>query len=181
MNKNIIAVVILAIFGFSLFSKKSMIKDAILKKYGDLRAAKFFRVYAAIKSLNLTAKQNLFVMSQIMLETGIFSSRVKVFDLNNNASGIYFSGSAAQLANGATRGSLRPASEGGNYANFKNLDDWAKEYLRVLNKGSFPLTANTITEFNEKLVENRYYDIRGAAQYLKNLTFFYNFLIKNKL
>jgi len=179
MNKNIIAVVILVIFGITIFSNKKMIEAAIIKKYGALRAAKFLKVYAAIKNLPLSKKQITFLMSQILVETGFFSSRVKVFDLNNNASGIYYSGSAAQIANGATKGTPRPEKEGGFYAKFDSLTDWAKEYLRVLNKGSYPLNSNSIEEFTTKLKQNNYFT-DTLENYLKNIIFFYNFLIKNK-
>lgn len=179
-NKFILIAGVIGIAFLLLDKNKNMIQSAIFKKYGTVRSEKFFRVLNAVKKLPLNKKQLEFIMAHIMTETGMFTSRSTVFDLNNNASGIYYSGSAAQKANGATKGTLRPASEGGNYARFQSLDNWAKEYFRVLNKGSFPLTAKNIIEYNDKLKINNYYDTRGAANYLKNITFFYNFLIKNK-
>jgi hypothetical protein len=179
MNKNVIIAAFIVIFGISLFKSKSMFENAINKKYGSVRGGKFLRVFNAIKKLPLSKQQLTFLMAQIMVETGVFTSRVKVFDLNNNASGILYTGSAAQIANGATRGSLRPASEGGNYARFENLDNWAKEYFRVLNKGVFPLNSSDIKQFTTKLKENRYF-ADPLEIYLKNITFFYNFLVNNK-
>lgn len=179
MNKNIIYAALIVIFGITLFSNKKMIESAILKKYGQTKKDKFFKVYAAIKNLPLSKKVLTFLMSQILVETGFFSSKVKVFDLNNNASGILYTGSAAQIANGATKGSARPESEGGNYAKFNNLNDWAKEYYRVLNRKSMPLNSNDINEFVTKLKENNYFT-DSLENYKKNINFFYNFLIKNK-
>ena len=179
MNKNVIIAAFIVIFGISFFKSKNMIQEAITKKYGSIRAGKFFRVLNAIKKLPLSKQQLSFLMAQIMVETGVFTSRVKVFDLNNNASGILYTGSAAQIANGATRGSLRPANEGGNYARFENLDNWAKEYFRVLNKGVFPLNSSNITEFTTKLKTNKYF-ADPLDVYLKNITFFYNFIVKNQ-
>jgi hypothetical protein len=179
MNKNVIIVALIAIFGFSLFKNKTMIKAAIEKKYGSIRGSKFFRVLDSVNQLQLNKKQLSYIMAQIMVETGVFTSRVKVFDLNNNASGILYTGSAAQIANGATRGTARPTSEGGNYAKFDNLNNWAKEYYRVLNKGTMPLEASSIDIFNQRLKMNRYYTELESV-YFKNLNFFYNFLLQNQ-
>jgi hypothetical protein len=179
MNKNVIIAAFIVIFGLSLFKSKGMIQAAILKKYGSLRSTKFFKVLAALKTLNLSAKQLTFLMSQIMVETGVFSSRSTVFDLNNNASGILYTKSSGQLANRATKGTPRSTSEGGNYAKFENLNDWAKEYFRVLNRKSMPLNANDINDFTNRLKENNYFT-DSLETYKKNINFFYNFLINNK-
>jgi len=178
MNKNLIYAVLITIFGITLLSDRKMIEAAILNKYGQIKSNKFFKVLRAIKTLPLSKKQITFLMSQILVETGFFSSKNKVFDLNNNASGILYTGSAAQIANGATKGSERPTNEGGNYARFENLNDWAKEYFRVLNKKSMPLNSNDINEFVIKLKANNYFT-DSLENYKKNINFFYNFLIKN--
>lgn len=179
MNRNVIYAALIVIFGVTLFSNKKMIEEAILKKYGQIKKDKFFKVLAAIKKLPLSKKQLTFLMSQILVETGFFDARVKVFDLNNNASGIYYSGSAAQIANGATQGTPRPAKEKGYYAKFDSLDNWAKEYYRVLNRKSMPLNSDNINDFTVKLKQNNYFE-DTLFNYLKNINFFYNFLIKNK-
>jgi len=178
MNKNFLFTAILFLIGFSLLNKKNVIYLAIQKKYGELKAIKFKRVENAVNLLPITKKAKSFLMAQILVETGFFNSKNKVFELNNNASGILYTGSSGQISNGATKGSERPTKEGGNYAKFENLNDWAKEYYRVLNRGVMPLNAININDFAGKLKLNNYFT-DSLEVYRKNLNFFYNFLIKN--
>lgn len=178
MNKNLVYTSLLLLIGFALFSKKRIIYQTILKKYGDVKARKFKEVEAAVNSLPISKKAKSFVMAQILVETGFFSSKAKVYDLNTNASGIFYTGSAAQIANGATKGTPRPANEGGNYAKFNNLNDWVKEYYRVLNRNAMPLNASNIVDFGARLKQNNYFT-DTLAKYQNNLNFFYKFLINN--
>lgn len=178
MNKNFLYAAALVFLGITLFDKKKVIYNAIAEKYGSIKKRKFQAVERALKTLPISKKQLEFLMSQVLLETDFFSSNNKVFDLNNNASGIYYTGSEGQLKNGATKGSPRPAKEGGNYAKFNSLNDWAKEYFRVLNRKSMPLDANNIVDFGLRLKNNNYFT-DSLETYQKNLNFFYNYLIKN--
>jgi flagellum-specific peptidoglycan hydrolase FlgJ len=180
MAKNILLNSILVTFGIYLLFKKSMLENDIIKKYGEPRLKKFNLVLAALKKLNLTALKLKFLISQVLLETGFFDSKSNVYDLNNNASGIFWSGSAAQIATGAKKGSKRLSSEGSYYAKYENLDDWAKDYYRIItqyNPKNNPLNSNTITEFTTKLKANNYFT-DTIENYLKNITFWYNYLIK---
>lgn len=154
-----------------------MFAQEFLKKYGAERQRKFIQVYAALQKLPLTSFQFTFLLSQILTETGVFSSMSNVFTLNNNASGILYTGSKKQKENNATKGSKRLIIEGGYYAKFRNLDDWAKEYFRILNKGSMPIMATNIKNFGFRLKENNYFT-DSLEKYQKNLNFFYNFLKK---
>jgi len=164
-------------FNSDQLRRKKMIFEAIYKKYGANRLGKFAKVYEALESLKLSDLQFKLALIQIMQETGVFASTSKVYDLNTNASGITFSGSEAQLKTGAIKGSLRPTNEGGNYAKYPTLRAWAVDYLRILNKGVFPLTAKTPLEFAQKLKQNKYYT-DSVENYSKNLNFYYNLINK---
>lgn len=186
MNKGvkfgIVFVILLLIsnkIGNGLTSNKKKMFEAILKKYGQKRLDKFQMVYNALKQLNLTELQFKFVLAQIMVETGMFVKENGVFEKNTNASGISWSGSVGQRSTGATQGTARPAKEGKNtyYAKYPNLTAWAKDYMRVLNKGSFPLKAENITDYVHRLKINKYF-ADPEAVYLKNAKFYYN-LIEN--
>lgn len=163
--------------GSGLKNSKKMIFEVILKKYGQIRANKFKAVYNALETLNLSKNQLLLTLSQIMQETGVFGSTSNVFSLNNNASGISFSGSAGQLSTGAIKGSPRPLKEGANtfYAKYPNLNSWAKDYMRILNKGTMPLNATSTEDFVHRLKLNKYFT-DSEANYLKNVKSYYNLI-----
>lgn len=94
-----------------------------------------------------------FLMAQIAHETNGFKSRVLKTD--NNASGIMFINKPTKQLN-AVKGSRYPANEGKYfYARFNTLNDWAKDYLRVLGKTA--QTATSLADFAQKLKNRRYY------------------------
>lgn len=107
-----------------------------------------------------------FLMAQIAHETAGFKSRVLKTD--NNASGIMFINKPLKQKN-AVRGSKYPANEGKYfYARFATLNDWAKDYLRIL--GKTPQTAISLTDFAQKL-RNRGYYTDPVNVYAKGLIF----------
>jgi hypothetical protein len=93
-----------------------------------------------------------FLMAQVAHETGDFDSNV--FNSDNNASGIIYIGKPSKQIN-ATRGTRRKASEGGNYAKFATLTDWARDYLRII--GTAPAKASNVTEYAKLLKARGYY------------------------
>lgn len=112
-------------------------------------------------------------LTQVAHETGDFDS--SVFNENNNASGIMYINNSKKQKN-ATKGKPFPSKEGKYfYANFKSLDDWAKDFIRIvqnsLNK------ATSINEYASLLKENKYYT-DNVSNYLKGLNFNYNKLLK---
>ena len=184
MNKGvkfgIVFVILLLItnkLGSGLSSNRKKMFEAILKKYGQKRLDKFQMVYNALKALNLTELQFKFVLAQIMVETGMFIKETGVFEKNTNASGITWSGSVGQRSTGATQGTARPTKEGKGtfYAKYPNLTAWAKDYMRILNKGSYPLKATSIKDYVHRLKLNKYF-ADPEAVYLKNATFYYNLI-----
>lgn len=104
--------------------------------------------------INAGAKPDVipFLMSQVAHETGDFDS--PVFNKDNNASGIIYIGKPTKQLN-ATKGTKRKASEGGNYAKFNTLTDWAKDYLRII--GTAPSKATNIVEYAKLLKARGYY------------------------
>lgn len=93
-----------------------------------------------------------FLMAQVAHETGDFDS--PVFRADNNASGIIYIGKPTKQKN-AQKGTARPVSEGGNYARFATLDDWARDYLRII--GSAARKAKTLPEYAKALKDQGYY------------------------
>lgn len=182
MNKNLkFGFIFLALLLLSkriasgLKDNRKMIFEAVKKKYGAKKAGKFEMVYNALKAVNLTDLQFHFVLAQMMQETGVFLNENGVFEKNNNASGISWSGSPGQKATGAVKGSARKIEETGNYAKYPNLTAWTKDYMRVLNKGAYPLKATTVEDYVHRLVQNKYFDTNPARyptaerDYLRNM------------
>ena len=93
-----------------------------------------------------------FLMAQVAHETGDFNSRV--FNSDNNASGIIYIAKPTKQKN-ATRGTARSSSEGGNYAKFFTLEDWARDYLRII--GTSIKKAKNIEEYAKNLKDRGYY------------------------
>jgi hypothetical protein len=107
-----------------------------------------------------------FVIAQLAFETGHFKSSEALVD--NNLSGIKFMGQ-----NGATRGQyLNPNAQeaGGFYAHYNTIDDWAKDYLRILNKvgNARPLEATNAADFVHALKQNKYFE-GNENQYTKGV------------
>ena len=181
MNKNIFIAAIIVFLGYKIFNKKaSMFFNNILAKYGTDKRDKLIKVIDALNTLPISKTQLKLLIAQVMNETAMFSSTSNVFDLNNNASGILYTGSTGQKANGAKQGSKRMSIEGGYYAKFDTLNNWAKEYYRVLNRGALPLRATSAKDFAIRLKQNNYFTA-PVSEYSKNLVFFHDYLTKNGL
>jgi hypothetical protein len=96
-----------------------------------------------------------FIISKMILETNWFLS--KAFHLNNNPGGITWNSNYLKRA-GCSIGRKRPASEGGNYVNFINLDTGVKDYIRIISaKPGEPIKATSPTDFAHRLKINGYY------------------------
>ena len=116
-----------------------------------------------------------------MFRTDFNPKTSAVAELNTNYSGITWTGSPAQRATGATKGSVRPTLEGGNYAKYPNVLAWAKDYIRILNLKSKPIQATGVNDFVSRLAKNNYFDVsrpNATTNYLKNVTFYHNLLTK---
>jgi hypothetical protein len=129
-------------------------------------AALFAKTFAELKA---PAKVIPYLVAQVAYETGDFKS--KLLKDHNNASGIVFTGRASQK--NAVKG--RPLPEDGRYfyAKFATLNDWAKDYMRVLNLKAKPIQANSPDDFITRLKSNGYFTApvelykKGFERYLK--------------
>ena len=132
----------------------------------ETTAAMFARMFT---ELSAPSKVIPYLVAQVAYETGDFKS--KLLKDHNNASGIVYTGRASQK--NATKG--RPLPEDGRYfyAKFTTLNDWAKDYMRVLNLKAKPILATTPDDFITRLKSNGYFTApveqykRGFDKYLK--------------
>ena len=99
-----------------------------------------------------------FLMAQVAHETGDFDSNV--YRNNTNMSGITYINKPAKQKN-ASRGTALPKSEWSApdkpiyYAKFNTLEDWARDYLRLV--GSPVQKAKSIEEYAKLLKDRGYY------------------------
>ena len=116
----------------------------------DLSAKAIGVLGVEIKKQGLPSSFLNLAMLQLAHETGGFNSRVSRL---NNLSGIKFSKNGF----GYDSGVKPPPNEGNtSYAAYKSLNDWAKDYIRIVRK-SGAQNAKTIQEFAAKLKAARYY------------------------
>lgn len=111
-----------------------------------------------------------YCIGQIITETGWFSN--KSYNLDRNPGGVTWSKNYINNPNrpGTSKGTLRPAAEGGNYVHFDSWDNAARDYVRVLklNKGlGAPLDAKDITDYVARLIKNGY--MSDSKGYLKSM------------
>jgi hypothetical protein len=129
-------------------------------------AALFAKTFAELKA---PARVIPYLVAQVAYETGDFKS--KLLKDHNNASGIVFTGRASQK--NAVKG--RPLPEDGRYfyAKFATLNDWAKDYMRVLSLKAKPLQATSPDDFITRLKSNGYFTApleqykKGFERYLR--------------
>lgn len=93
--------------------------------------------------------------AQALFESGGGSSAVA--RANNNYTGIMFINKPYQQA---TKGTARPASEGGNYAKYANPQAWAKDFVRILSINGpmgAPIKATSLGDYVARLKANKYF------------------------
>jgi hypothetical protein len=190
MKKNLIVGLIfvtLLLYSQGLFDgfdkKRKMLFENLSKKYGSAKAKILSEIYAGFKLLNLPDVTIRLAMAQVMHETGVLSDKQRASKVNNFG-GITYSGSAAQLATGATKSNIalpdREQQKGQPkvyYAAYPTIANWTKDYMRQLEKGAKPINAATPEDFAVRLKKNRYYTATVQA-YTNALKLFYNYLSK---
>ena len=184
-NYKYIGIAILLIFILKNVAKGA-IKNKImfaLKNFDLNVRTKLLSIIDALQNLGLNEFQIKLALSQILFETGQFSSKSKVAKLNNNYSGIKWINKPYQVA---TKGSdvpiderVSPANTAYNfYAKFDDVAQWAKDYVRILNLGkNKPLQANTLVDYHARITANKYYDTRTQKSrdiYYKGLLKYFN-------
>jgi hypothetical protein len=129
-------------------------------------AALFAKTFAELKA---PAKVIPYLVAQVAYETGDFKS--KLLKDHNNASGIVYTGRASQK--NAVKGRPLPEDNRYFYAKFATLNDWAKDYMRVLSLKAKPLQATSSDDFITRLKSNGYFTApvelykKGFERYLK--------------
>lgn len=188
MNKKNYKYIGIAIF--LIFILKNVAKGAIknkvmfaLKNFDLNVRTKLFTIIEALQKQGLNELQIKLATSQILFETGKFSSKSKVAELNNNYSGIKWINKPFQIA---TKGSDVPLNERvlpkntayNFYAKFADVGQWAKDYVRILNLGkNKPLQATTLVDYHARITANKYYDTRTQKSrdtYYKGLLYYFN-------
>lgn len=163
MNKKLLIISLLLVLAFLTINNKKIkligmelynkINGAI-RFYTSKQTAVLSQAATSLLKAGLPKEKLQFVLPQLAFETGHFKS--DVLNKDNNLSGITFVGQA-----GATKGVKMPAADSltGYYAHFNSVDDWAKDYLRIMNKvGKYrPLEATNIQDFSHRLKLNKYY------------------------
>lgn len=119
-----------------------------------------------------------FGIAQIINETGWFGN--KSYNVDRNPGGVTWNSNYVTFASqrpGTSKGSLRPANEGGNYVHYDSWDNSAKDWIRVLNRDTGlgkPLDAANIDQYVARLIKNGY--MANSQGYLKNMKGILNLL-----
>ena len=159
--------------------RKKMLFNALLKKYGAVKASKANTVYDAMVKAGLPINILTLAVAQVMHETGVFSGSQRATSVNNY-SGITYSGTNEQLATGAKKSNIElPEAKGVFYASYPSAVNWAKDYIRIISRGANkPIQATNPADFAYRLKMNKYYT-DSLENYTRNITFYYNFLKKS--
>jgi len=131
-------------------------------------------VAASLQKAGLSGNKLSLALAQVAHETGGFTNaKIKT---HNNASGITFINNPTKQKN-AKQGNPLPESPKYHYAKFDTLDDWAKDYLRIV--GSALNSSSSADEYAKKLAAKKYYEVssrypNAVANYSKNLQYWAN-------
>lgn len=118
----------------------------------DKLKANYLTVRALLISQGMPENTATWAAAQVMHETNGLKSRVSKED--NNLSGIIWINTSYQ---NATKGLKRPANEGGYYAHFASVRDWAKDFIRIVSFGTRPVAAKSLADYVNRLAENNYF------------------------
>ncbi|MES2219176.1 MAG: hypothetical protein V4501_12295 [Pseudomonadota bacterium] len=131
---------LLAFMIFSGFKSKSGGSFDLegLDKYGADNVERLNLVYQELLTRGLSDLQIQLILSQLLHETGLFTNvpNLKNVDQLKNYAGI---------------------TRNGSYVKYSNISDFVDDYLHVLDRGSYPLEATSVEDFNSRLVNNHYY------------------------
>lgn len=108
-------------------------------------------VSAELKRRNLPVSKLPLVMHQLAVESAGFTSNISAND--NNFSGIKYFGQKQAVKGAPVPNSeyIKGAKFGNFYAKYDTVNQWAEDYLNVLQKFGNPLDANTLEDFATRL------------------------------
>lgn len=152
-------------------------------RFTNLEALKLLSLQSSLIKAGLKDPQLNFALAQLLFETGKFSKKSQVAANNNNYSGIKWINASRQHA---TKGTLVPEGERvkdpksplNYYAHFEDMNDWAKDFVRILslqrsvNNIGKPIEATTLDQYVKRLKLNQYFGdtesvyLNGLKKYL---------------
>ncbi len=161
------------LFFFALKSKAGS-RAGLFTKLAPASRNKLLSVYDALIKAGFKDPVLSLSLAQVLHETGAFTSKSTVYDKNNNPTGIVWINKPYQV--NAVKGSALPKSEGKYYyAKFSDLGAWAKDYRRILSKGTKPIQAQDPANFVNRLAANRYFlpnTGKALENYRKGVNFY---------
>ena len=119
------------------------------------------KVVSSLIANGLSEEKAKLLLAQMLVETAGFTHRVATEA--NNYGGIKYSPKF-------NKDSGIKSPEGDNYARYNSIDEFIKDYLRIVSRGgnNAPIKADTIAEYARRLKANKYYTA-PEADYLKAL------------
>lgn len=163
----------------SLLIKASTIKNKMFSNFAPSVQMKLNVLNDSLINAGIPEEKRRFLISQILFETGKFTSKSNVAKLNNNFTGIKWLNKPYQKAK---QGSAVPLSERISpanspinfYAKFDSFNDWANDYKRILSTfGAKPINAINLKDFARRLKLNKYYG-SSENEYYKGLKFYFD-------
>ena len=162
--------ILFTIGGILIYSslKASKIMTNRFTKFTNLESIKLLMLQKALIKAGLKDPVLKFALAQLLFETGRFTAKSKVASENNNYSGIKYLNRTYQKA---TRGSLAPPNERVSdinsplnyYAKFASVDDWAKDFVRIIslqrsgNLAGKPVDSISLKTYIDRLALNKYF------------------------
>lgn len=130
--------------------------SSLISAYGSDSINRLNAIYSAMLNNGWTTQQCLFGLSQVLHESGLFTDQGNYSLMNQN--------NYAGLTN-----------VNGGYASYSSVQDFVNHYENFLTKGSDPLGASSLIDFNNRLVANHYYT-DSPVTYLNDMQNYYNLL-----
>lgn len=124
--------------------------------YGSDAVGRLNAIYSELLTRGYSDQQILFMLSQILFETGLFTDQANYPLMNKN--------NYAGLTN-----------VGDGYASYNSISDFVDAYIGFLTKNNDPLGANSLADFNNRLANNHYYT-ENTSVYYNGLLGYYNLL-----
>jgi len=125
-------------------------------QFGQDAVNRFNSLQKEYFSRGLTTEQVKYALAQDLFESGLFTDVANYSLMNqNNYAGL--------------------TDMGGGYASYNSISDFVDAHLGFLQKGSDPIGAGTLSDFNNRLIQNHYYT-ENPQTYYNGLLTYYNLL-----